>query len=113
MTGLGATRAQQLVGPCNAAMQRAGITTPKRAAAFLAQVGHESVSLQFKAEIQGSHRHYAPYYGRGFIQLTWERNYRAFGKWLAKGDLFVREPNLVERESMPGYPRSSTGPPTA
>ncbi|MBH1620175.1 glycoside hydrolase family 19 protein [Stenotrophomonas maltophilia] len=38
-------RAQRWVAPLNAAMKRFGINTPVRAAYFLAQVGHESLSL--------------------------------------------------------------------
>ncbi|MDR0182403.1 glycoside hydrolase family 19 protein [Lysobacter arvi] len=38
-------RAERWAGPLSAAMQRFGITNGKRAAAFLAQVGHESASL--------------------------------------------------------------------
>ena len=38
-------RAQRWVAPFNAAMKRFGINTPVRAAYFLAQVGHESLSL--------------------------------------------------------------------
>lgn len=39
------TRAHRWVGPLNAAMQRFGITSPLRVAHFLAQLGHESLSL--------------------------------------------------------------------
>lgn len=39
------TRAQRWLAPINDAMGRHGITTPVRAAHFLAQVGHESLSL--------------------------------------------------------------------
>lgn len=38
-------RAQRWVEPLNAAMRRFGINTPVRVAHFLAQVGHESLSL--------------------------------------------------------------------
>lgn len=98
MPGLSATAAQRLVGPCNAAMLRGKITTRKRAAAFLAQVGHESVSLRYRAEIGGANTRYAPFYGRTFIQVTWKENYLAFGRWLGVGDRFVRNPGLLERD---------------
>ena len=38
-------RAQRWAEPLNAAMKRFGINTPVRAAYFLAQLGHESLSL--------------------------------------------------------------------
>lgn len=99
MPGLSASRARQLVGPCNEAMLKGGITTRRRAAYFLAQVGHESVSLTYKAEIGGPRTRYAPYYGRTFIQVTWKSNYAAFGKWLGKGDYFVRNPAALEQDA--------------
>jgi len=43
--GCPVTRAQHWAGPLNTAMTRYAITSPKRSAAFLAQIGHESASL--------------------------------------------------------------------
>ena len=39
------------------------------------------------------HLIYYPYYGRGYCQITWETNYRKFGKLL--GVDFVVHPDLV------------------
>jgi predicted chitinase len=39
------------------------------------------------------HSDYYPYYGRGYVQLTWKKNYKFFGELLGK-DL-VSNPNLV------------------
>ena len=39
------------------------------------------------------HLKYYPYYGRGFVQLTWEANYRKFGKLL--GINLVEQPGLA------------------
>ncbi len=105
MPGLGPARAAELVAGCNEAMLAGGITTKLRAAMFLAQVGHESVSLRFKAEIgHGAGHPYPPYYGRGFIQLTWRYNYAAFGAWahsrglVGDRNVFVAQPELVEQD---------------
>lgn len=98
MPGLGANEAARLVKGCNEAMIRGKITTAKRAACFLAQVGHESVSLRYRAEIGGSSARYAPYYGRTFIQITWKSGYQAFGRWLGVGEKFVNTPSLLERD---------------
>ena len=40
-----------LVGPMNQAMIAADITTPRRAAMWCAQIGHESVGLRYMEEI--------------------------------------------------------------
>lgn len=48
--GIPSERARQWAAPINAAMARFDINTPMRAAAFLAQIGHESVLLTHLAE---------------------------------------------------------------
>lgn len=78
--GLSLARAQALINDCNDALILAGATTVNRAAMFLAQIGHESVSLRYTEEIQKIAR-YSPYIGRTFIQITWDYNYRAFGQY--------------------------------
>ena len=62
----------------NAAMSRAGISTPARKAAFLATLRNES-AFRYDAVEAGNER---PFRGRGFIQLTGEANYRAAGEFL-------------------------------
>lgn len=51
--GCGVVRAQTWLPAINAALDAYAINTPKRAAAFLAQIGHESGGLRFTAEIWG------------------------------------------------------------
>lgn len=97
MPNLPADKAAAYLPLLNAAMKKFGITTPLRQAAFLAQVAHESVQLRFFAEIGGANTRYAPYYGRGAIQLTWESNYRAASMALFGDDRLVRNPSLAER----------------
>ena len=63
------------------AMRAAGITTRQGAACLVAQCMVESAYFRTTREYGGSSARYAPYYGRGFIQVTWEANYRSFGKW--------------------------------
>lgn len=55
--------------------------TPRRLAHLLAQVFDETGFLQFVKEGGGETASYAPYYGRGLIQLTGLRNYRAYGQY--------------------------------
>jgi putative chitinase len=108
MPSAGETRAAQFIGPLNAAMREFGIDTPKRQAAFLAQIGHESGSLRYVRELAdgsayngrvalGNTRAEAiaiasrndtspgPFFkGRGLIQITGRGNYRMSAERMSK-----------------------------
>src|SRR5215213_4666772 len=97
-------RSRELLPFLRSAMAEFRIETPARAAAFLAQLAHESGQLRFMEEIWGptdAQRRYEPvtrlsqalgntqsgdgkrFKGRGPIQLTGRANYRRFGDLLS------------------------------
>lgn len=72
------------------------INTPLRKAHFLAQLAHESDHFKTTREYGGSNTRYAPWFGRGLIQTTWEENYAAFTKWCTANKL--GNPNFATAE---------------
>ncbi|PSF33631.1 hypothetical protein C7H19_19795 [Aphanothece hegewaldii CCALA 016] len=93
--------------PINRTLREFQINTPKRIAAFLAQIGHESASLRYSEEIASGFAYEGRkdlgniykgdgvrYKGRGLIQLTGRANYRTVGKALGVDLEF--EPTLVK-----------------
>ena len=70
-------------------------------AAIIGESAQETDWMCSLVEYGGPRTRYAPYFGRGCIQLTWRNNYAGFGRWLhglgvvADPDVFVRDPDLV------------------
>lgn len=101
----------------NAAMAHWGIDTPRRMAAFLAQIGHESGQLRYVKEL-GSDQYLARYdtgtlavrlgntpaadgdgqryCGRGLIQVTGRNNYRACSMALFDDERLLAHPQMLE-----------------
>lgn len=111
MPGLDAARARKVAPFLNQAMVEFGITTKKRQAAFLAQIGHESVSLRYFEEIASGSAYEGRadlgntrpgdgvrYKGRGPIQLTGRANYRNVGN--ALGLPLEAKPKMAARLSV-------------
>ena len=111
-------RAELFAGHLAEACAAYHITTPERLAAFLAQIGHESASLRYVAEVWGptpSQKRYegrkdlgniepgdgSRYRGRGLIQTTGRANYAAVRDRLRRRlgpevPDFEAEPDLLE-----------------
>lgn len=76
------------------------ILTCREKAHFLAQCCHESGGLTLTKEIGGTKARYAPWYGRGLIQLTWQNVYTEYGTYV--GEDF--ESDASARNKITQYP---------
>ncbi|AXO89441.1 glycoside hydrolase family 19 protein [Pseudomonas parafulva] len=115
---LAGQRAGLFIDPLNAAMAHWQIDHPKRMAAFLAQIGHESGQLRYVREL-GSDAYLARYdtgalaqrlgntpqadgdgqlyRGRGLIQVTGRNNYQACSRALFGDERLLAQPQLLEQ----------------
>lgn len=96
------TKVNNINGLINAMKSVGGYDIPK-AAYLLATAKWETASTmepvreafwQSESWRKANFRYY-PYYGRGYVQLTWENNYRNAGNKLGYGNQFVNNPDMV------------------
>lgn len=108
---------KRFINPLNNAMQRYEIATPRRQAAFLAQIAHESGSLRYVEEIASGEAYEGRkdlgntqpgdgvrFKGRGLIQITGRENYELLGHALNYN--FLKDPEALEK---PGAASLSAG----
>jgi len=111
-------RVDEFVLPLLATMDEFEISTPERAAAFIAQIAHESAQLHYTREL-GSDAYLEKYdtgpiaarlgntpdddndgqkyRGRGLIQITGQANYRDCSLGMFKDTRLLEHPELLEQ----------------
>ncbi len=83
----------------NNAFRRFGINSCVNRAHFLAQLLHESGAFKYTREL-GANLSYDPWRGRGLIQITFETNYEAYGKFIGE-DVTSSADNYSKLEGVP------------
>lgn len=103
------TKVSAFFAPLTAAMAEFEINTPARQAAFLAQIGHESMQLRYVREIASGEDYEGRedlgntqkgdgvrFKGRGLIQITGRDNYLKCSQALFGDDRLIQFPELLE-----------------
>ena len=107
----------RFVNPINVTLNKYEINTPRRVAAFLAQLAHESGSLKYVRELASGEAYEGredlgntepgdgkKFLGRGLLQITGRSNYEAVGHALHFD--FINNPEALEK---PGAAAMSAG----
>ncbi len=81
---------------------RQGVTNKHQIAYVLATVEHETAGT-FRPidEFGGRNTRYSPYWGRGYVQLTWKSNYQKYSEILGRD--FVNNPEQVKEPGIAAF----------
>ncbi|UEP25230.1 M23 family metallopeptidase [Burkholderia ambifaria] len=94
-----ASRALRFADFLNPAMRAYGIcSSGLRTAYFFGNAIQETTYLSRTTEVGGENARYAPWYGRGVIQLTHEENYKRYGDFRAWSDAPSTYRNSLETD---------------
>ena len=91
----------------NKTMRKYCITTPQRIATFWGNVMQETQWFWLLAENGGSSTRYSPWYGRGFLQLTWPANYLKYARFKGISVSAQVESRLTSAQQSANNTRSS------
>ncbi|MGJ7507335.1 M23 family metallopeptidase [Variovorax sp. GT1P44] len=94
--------------PLNRAMRKWGMTSPFRAATFFGSSIQETMWLGSLAEFGGTKLWYAPWHGRGFLQLTNPENYVDY--WSYRGRVIAKS---LRAAIVSAYQRIASTPPAS
>ena len=93
-------------GELNDTLVEHNINTIEEISHFLSQCAYESNYGKWLLELgKGKNKKYYPYYGAGYIQLTWEENYIAFSNYIGDSSIYTEGPSYVAEY----YPWSAAG----
>jgi putative chitinase len=91
---------EKFLSPLNTMFKAYAIDSCLRKSHALAQIGHESGSLRYTAEVLAKGVKeadvYDGYKGRGLIQLTYKKNYQKYGDYVGKNYLDENKSKLEE-----------------
>ncbi|HEY1292966.1 MAG TPA: glycoside hydrolase family 19 protein [Chloroflexota bacterium] len=105
------TNCPQLVIEANwpaiyAELERCGIASPEVQAGALSTIAIETArtfapvreAYWMSEDWRAENLRYSPYYGRGYIQLTWDYNYQSYGQIVAQP--LLEQPDLALEEAI-------------
>lgn len=95
--------------PMNKMMRKYGVCSMWRKASFLGNAIQETIWLSTLKESGGNNTRYAPWHGRGFLQLTWPGNYIKYWRYRGRNIPETLETSLNNAAQTANTSGSNTG----